>query len=189
MWKQPPGKAKADAPWRRSFWGKARDDLIIRVRYQPECAKPFSHIITFNYHCHPLIRFCLVLQMKEPRLREMAGSVQVHPDIQQRFRYTSRWCQLCPLPNASELFHSKLQHRNRDKLTYFPATIKIKLVVSQPPVHLLSACQLPGPRFLPTAELTLNPRLHITLIFLLQTQSLFLPNGIKGIPYLYPRPS
>lgn len=36
--------------------GKAGNDLIIRVLYESKCAKPFSHIITFNYHNHALIR-------------------------------------------------------------------------------------------------------------------------------------
>lgn len=41
---------------KKEFFGKTGNDLIIRVLYESECAKPFSHIITFNYHNHPLIR-------------------------------------------------------------------------------------------------------------------------------------
>ena len=54
---------------KKELFGTAGNDLIIRVHYESKCTKPFSHIITFNYHNHPLIRFCLALQMKEPRLR------------------------------------------------------------------------------------------------------------------------
>lgn len=57
---------------KKELLGKASDDLIIRVHYESRCVQPFSHIITFNDHNHPLTRSCLALQMKTLSLREMA---------------------------------------------------------------------------------------------------------------------
>lgn len=165
---------------------EAGEDQITRVQREFKCPQLFRHIITFNYHNHPLIRFCLALQMKELRLRETACSVQVHSVIKRRWESVPLWRPIRPLPML-HLGCSAERNRAATDKTWLIFLLKLRLN-SGGSRATCSTCHLPWASVSSTTwswnQTKALSRAQTSSFF--SGISLFLPKGMKEISHLYP---